>query len=94
MIGGKPGDYIAVARRHGREWFVGAITGTRAREIDLPMEFLGRGAFTAEVYADAADAAANPKHTAIEQKRVDASTLLHVKMAPSGGEAIRIRPVE
>ncbi|MGA7240843.1 MAG: glycoside hydrolase family 97 protein [Bryobacteraceae bacterium] len=94
VIGGKPGDYIAVARRHGREWFVGAITGTQGREVDLPMEFLGRGAFTAEVYADAADAAANPKHTAIEQKRVDASTLLHVKMAPSGGEAIRIRPVE
>jgi alpha-glucosidase len=94
VIGGKPGEYIAVARRRGREWFVGAITGAQPREIDLPMEFLGRGAFTADIYADAADAAANPKHTAIERARVDATTLLHVKMAPSGGEAIRIRPTQ
>jgi alpha-glucosidase len=94
VLGGKPGEYIAIARRHGRDWFVGAITGTAPREIDLPMEFLGRGAFNAEIYADAADAAVNPKHTSIEQKRVDAATLLHIKMAPSGGEAIRIRPVE
>jgi alpha-glucosidase len=94
VIGGKPGEYIAVARRQGREWFVGAVTGTHPREIDLPMEFLGRGGFTAEIYSDAADAAANPKHTAIEQKRVDATTLLHVKMAPSGGAAIRVKPLE
>jgi len=94
VIGGKPGEYIAVVRRHGREWFVGAITGAQAREIDLPMEFLGRGAFKADIYSDAADAAANPKHTTIEQKHVAATTLLHVKMESSGGQAIRVRPIE
>jgi alpha-glucosidase len=94
VIGGRPGEYIAVARRHGRDWFVGTITGTQAREIDLPMEFLGRGDFTADIYSDAGDAATNPKHTAIGQKRVDATTLLHVKMAPSGGAAIRVKPLE
>jgi alpha-glucosidase len=92
VIGGRPGEYIAIARRHGREWFVGAITGAQAREIDLPMEFLGRGDFTADIYADAPDAEQNPKHTQIEQKRVNAATLLHVKLAPSGGLAVRIRP--
>jgi alpha-glucosidase len=94
VIGGRPGGYIAIARRHGREWFVGAITGVQPREIDLPMEFLGRGDFTADIYADAPDAEQNPKHTQIEQKRVNAATLLHVKLAPSGGSAMRIRPTQ
>ncbi len=91
VIGGRPGEYIAVARRHGSEWFVGTITGSEAREIDLPLEFLGRGTFVADLYSDAPDAASNPKHTNIEHKPVTAATLLHVKLAPSGGQAIRIR---
>ncbi len=92
VLGGRPGDYITVARRHGREWFVGSITGWHPKEVDLPLEFLGRGEFTADIYSDAADADTNPTHTTIEQKRVNAATLLHVKMAPGGGQAIHIRP--
>ncbi|HTX38207.1 MAG TPA: glycoside hydrolase family 97 protein [Bryobacteraceae bacterium] len=94
VIGGRPGEWISVARRHGREWFVGSLTGWRPTDIDLPLEFLGHGDFIAEIYSDAPDAADNPKHTVREEKRVNASTLLHVKMAPGGGQAIRIRPAQ
>jgi alpha-glucosidase len=94
VIGGRPGEYIAIARRRGRDWFLGAITGTQPREIDLPLEFLGRGDFTADIYADAPDAATNPKHTGIEQRHVAATTVLRAKLAPSGGQAIRIRPAQ
>ena len=60
----------------------------------MPLEFLGSGEFIAEIYSDAPDAAENPKHTTIEKKRVNAATVLHVKMAPGGGQAIRIRPAQ
>lgn len=91
VLGGGPGEYIAIARRHGSEWFVGAITGTVGREIDVPLEFLGRGNFSAEIYTDAPDAAANPKHTVTEKRQVDAATTLHLKLAASGGAAIRLQ---
>jgi alpha-glucosidase len=94
VVSGRPGEWISVARRHGREWFVGSLTGWRPTEIDVPLEFLGHGDFIAEIYSDAPDAAENPKHTVREEKRVNASTLLHVKMAPGGGQAIRIRPAQ
>ena len=94
VVSGRPGEWISVARRHGREWFVGSLTGWRPSEIDVPLEFLGHGDFIAEIYSDAPDAADNPKHTVREEKRVNASTLLHVKMAPGGGQAIRIRPAQ
>ena len=53
VVNGRPGDFITVARRHGREWFVGGITGWHEKDLDVPMEFLGRGDFIAEIYADA-----------------------------------------
>jgi len=93
-VAGRPGEWVTVARRHGREWFVGSITGWRPTDVDVPLEFLGRGEFIAEIYSDAPDAAENPKHAVKEERRVNASTLLHVKMAPGGGQAVRIRPAE
>ena len=94
VLNGRPGDFITVARRHGREWFVGGITGWHEKELDVPMEFLGRGDFMAEIYTDASDATVNPTHVTREEKRVNAATLLHLKLAPGGGAAIHIRPVE
>jgi alpha-glucosidase len=92
VLTGKVGEYIAVARRTGRDWFIGSIAGRNAVEIDLPLEFLGTGDYTAEIYADAADADVHPMNTVVEQKKVNRSGRIHVKMAPGGGQAIHIRP--
>lgn len=94
VINGKPGDYITVARRRGREWFVGSITGWRPNELDVPLEFLGRGDFVADIYADAPDADTNPTHSARDTRKVSASTVLHLKLTNGGGAAIRIRPAQ
>jgi len=93
-VKGRPGEYITVARRRGREWYVGSINGGHANEVDVPLEFLGKGNFVAEIYSDAPDADIAPKHTVQEERRVNAASLLHVQMIPGGGQAIRIRPAE
>jgi alpha-glucosidase len=92
VITGKVGEYIAVARRKGREWFIGSIAGRNGVELDLPLEFLGAGQYTAEIYADAPDADQHPTNTVVTEKKVNRSGLLHVKMAPGGGQAVRVRP--
>jgi len=94
VAGGRPGEFISVARRKGREWYVGAITGWRGAEVDLPLEFLGHGNYVAEIYADASDAADRPKHTTITQQPVTPGTVLRLKLASGGGAAIRFRPLE
>jgi len=91
VVAGRPAEYITIARRSGRDWYVGSITGSNARELDIPLEFLGKGEFIAEMYSDAPDAATAPKHSTKEERTVNASTVLHVKMAQAGGQAIRIR---
>ncbi|HTT65899.1 MAG TPA: glycoside hydrolase family 97 protein [Bryobacteraceae bacterium] len=92
VLNGVPPEYITVARRHGTEWFVGSITNWDARELDVPLSFLGRGAYDAEVYVDGLDAALHPKDTVFERRRVSAQTVLKLKLAPGGGSAIRLVP--
>ena len=90
-LSGEVGQYVTLARSRGNEWYLGAITNWTAREIDVPLTFLGAGDYVAEIYADAPDAASNPKHIAIEQRRVNATASLHLKLASGGGAAIRFR---
>lgn len=93
VLNGQVGEWITIARRHGKDWYVGSITDWTPREIEVPLDFLGEGEYNAEIYADAPDASAEPTRTAIEQKRVRRGDRLHLKLVTGGGAAIRIRPV-
>ena len=93
VINGQPGEYITMARRNGKNWFLGSMTNWNAREIELPLTFLGPGPFTAEIYADADDAAQYPKNVSVQKKTVTAATTLRVKLAPGGGYAVRFVPL-
>ena len=98
VLAGKIGDYVVVARRerNGPTWFIGAITDEEGRTFDIPLSFLPKGRpYVAEIYADGPGAnwLTNPLPVAISQRPVDATTRLHLVLAPGGGQAIRIRPV-
>jgi alpha-glucosidase len=92
FLTGQVGEYAAIARRKGTDWYIGAITNWTAREVNVPLEFLAQGDYNAEIYADAPDAATMPKHTTNEQRRVSASTPLKLSLAPGGGAAIHFHP--
>ena len=93
VLNGVPAKYITIARRRGNEWFVGSITDWDARELDVPLSFLGSGNYDAEIYADGPNAGVQPKDSVVEKRRVNAQTVLKVKLAPGGGSAMRIVPV-
>jgi len=92
VIGGEIGQYITVARRSGDEWFVGTITGNDPRELEIPLSFLDKDrSYRAVIYSD--DETVNTRtHVKTEQAKVTKETVLHVKLKPSGGRAIRIIP--
>ena len=92
VLNGVPPNYITIARRSGKDWFVGSITGWEARELDVPLDFLGSGNYDAEIYTDGPNAAAQPKDSVVEKRRVNAQTVLKLKLAPAGGSAIRLVP--
>lgn len=92
VLNGLPTENITVARRSGSDWYIGSITNWDARSVQVPLSFLGEGKYTAEIYADAPDAATNATHTVFTTRAVDRSTVLDVHMVSGGGNAIWIHP--
>ncbi|GMV05980.1 MAG: alpha-glucosidase [Gemmatimonadota bacterium] len=97
VLEGAVGDYVVVARqaRGSDEWFLGAITDEVGRTFEVPLSFLPEGrAYVAEIYADGDGAhwKTNPFPVSISEREVHAGTTLTLRLAPGGGQAIRIRP--
>lgn len=55
-LDGAIGKYVAIARKKGKDWYVGAMTNWDERTLTLDLSFVGEGAFAAEVYRDGANA--------------------------------------
>jgi len=80
--------YVSIARRKNDSWFVGTITNNDARQINLPLQFLPAGKYTAAIYNDAPDANENADHLTQDKKIVDKNTTLELILAPGGGNFI------
>ncbi|MFI6373782.1 glycoside hydrolase family 97 catalytic domain-containing protein [Streptomyces sp. NPDC050546] len=93
-LAGSIGEYVAVARRDGSTWYLGAMTNESSRTLSLPLSFLGRGTYTATVYADGTPGA-SPYQTAVVvgTRTVTRADTLDVAMAPAGGQAVVLRAV-
>ena len=99
VLEGRIGDYVVVARqeRGADEWYLGAVTDEEARTFEIPLDFLESGReYRAEIYADGDGAhwLTNPLAIDIREQRVHAGTTLTVRLAPGGGQAVRLVPVE
>ena len=42
ILAAKAGDYYVVAKRKGSKWFIGAMTGDKAQDIDISLDFIGK----------------------------------------------------
>ena len=88
------GDYVVTARRdrNSEDWYLGAITDENARELTVSLSFLEPGAeYTAQIYADGPDASYedNPESVTYSELTVTSSDNLDMKLATSGGCAVR-----
>lgn len=95
VLHGVIGQYITVARRHGREWFVGTMNAVTRRQLDIPLSFLEPNRpYAARIYRDAQPEGGAPTKVAYDEVRVDATTVLHADLAANGGQAVRITPAD
>ena len=85
---GKVGEYIAIARRKGGDWFVGALTNWDERELELDLSFTGGGKMT--VFQDGVNATKMAEDYKKVETTLPAGGKITVKMAPGGGWAAKI----
>ena len=93
---GEIGEYVAIVRRAGDEFFYGAVTNEEGRTLNQPLSFLTPGViYTATIYADAPDAnwKSNPYAYTISTRVVTSEDTLDIVLAPGGGQAVNFKPV-
>jgi alpha-glucosidase len=89
-VAGAIGEYVVVARRHGKEWYVGAMSNETARTVRVPLDFLGAGSYRATIHADGA----KPTEIKTSAETVTKGGALTLELASSGGAAVRIVPAQ
>ncbi|MBQ7181170.1 MAG: glycoside hydrolase family 97 protein [Bacteroidaceae bacterium] len=92
VLQGAPDEYVVIARRKGREWYVGCIGNHEARDISLPLDFLGDGEYVMQLYTDAFTADKDPNQLDMQQKGATKSDRLSIHLAPDGGFAAHLVP--
>jgi len=95
VLNGEVGDYATIARkdRHSEDWYLGSITDESPRELHVSLGFLGEGRkYVATIYRDGKNAGfdADGHAIEIETRPVSRHDTLLLKLAPGGGQAIRI----
>jgi alpha-glucosidase len=89
-LDGSVAEYVALARRKGDTWYVGAMTNWDARDLTLDLSFLGEGDYEAVIFRDGVNAHRQGSDYKLENMKVSGKDRLEVHLASGGGWAARI----
>ena len=89
-LDGKISQFVAMARRSGSDWFVGAMNNWTARELELDFSFLPEGNFQMDAYQDGENADRLGSDYKLLRTQVNRNTKLKIKLAPGGGWAAHL----
>ena len=91
----EPMEYITAARKakSSDNWFVGGVTGMKAHQSTVKLDFLDKGKkYVATIYQDAKNAnyKTNPQAYVITKKTVTSKSVLKLNSVAGGGFAISL----
>ena len=88
VTGAKIDEYVSIARRKGNDWYIGTISNHNSREVEINLNFLSQGKYTATIYSDADDVNINPNHLKKDIKEVYNLAQLKIALSKGGGNVI------
>lgn len=89
-LDGKVGEYVAMARRKGKEYFAAAMTNGQPRDLTLNFSFLPEGTYHIVIFRDGINAERNGTDYKKTEKTVTKNDTLSVHLASGGGWVARI----
>jgi len=90
VLDAKIGEYVLLARRSGKDWYVGAMTNWTGRDLDVDLSFLPAGNFQLDSYQDGINADRNASDYKRVKSQITNSKKLKITLAPGGGWAAKI----
>lgn len=85
-------EYACIARRNGDAWYIGAITNHQARTIDVALDFLGEGRYTARCWMDRPGD--DPNALDCFERPVQRGDRMQLALLSDGGCVVQIVPAE
>jgi alpha-glucosidase len=99
VLNGEVGDFVTIARkdRRSEDWYLGSLTDEQGRLLDVALDFLDPGRrYEAQIYRDGEEAhwKTAPFEFAVEQRVVDSTDRLTLRLAAGGGTAVRFKALQ
>lgn len=89
VLQGEAGHFLVTARRYGTTWYVGGMTAGKARELEIPLSFLGKQRYMATLWKDSPASDTNPNSLLKNIFSVQTSDTLRVRVSEDGGFAAK-----
>ncbi|UCE93985.1 MAG: glycoside hydrolase family 97 catalytic domain-containing protein, partial [Flavobacteriaceae bacterium] len=84
-------DYVLMARRKGKVWYLAGMTDNTARSFELSLDFLPEDeSFNVEIFKDGVNASRHAEDYKKETLEVDRNSVIPVNMVSGGGWVARI----
>ena len=87
VLNGEPGEYITTMRRYRNSWFIGSITNSEAREIEIKLDFLPAGNFKLISFTDTSETTRDAEIAKRTETSVKKGDVVKMNMVPGGGFA-------
>ena len=92
VLDAKITEYVVVARRSGRDWYIGAMTNWTPRDLEVDLSFLPQGNLQMDAYQDGVNASRMASDYKLVKSKVSATTRMKIHLAEGGGWAARVHP--
>jgi alpha-glucosidase len=81
FLAGATGEYIVLARRKGKEWYLAAMNAETPRSVSVPLDFLGGKGATMRLWADGG----KPDALAVSSRKIGVADGIQLDLAADGG---------
>lgn len=84
-LDGKVGEFVVMARRSGKTWYVGAMSNEKARTVEVDLSFLPKASYRAEILQDGINVERYASDYRIVTRKISKSEPLKIDLTPGGG---------
>jgi alpha-glucosidase len=86
------GEYLVMARRKGKTWYLAAMTDWSAREFEVDLSFLPQGSFDIDIMEDGRNADKMAQDYNMKTMQAGSLQKISINLAPGGGWAAILTP--
>ncbi len=92
VLKAKVGEYLVIARKKGKNWYVGGMTNEKARTFTLDFSFLDDKTYTADIIEDGVNAVKYASDYQKKEQTITQNSSLTIELAQGGGWAAILVP--